>query len=515
MALTINLDDLINTQTVESNRVEFKKGWNPDPIMRTVCAFANDIIEKGGGYIIIGIEEQDGTPVLPPEGVPVNEIDKIQKKFTELCHLLKPKIFPSMEVFDYRGKKIIVIRVTTGDQREYRALNVQGGGGTYNIYVRPNSSTMIATPDLEAKLKELAAIRYFDDRRNTLAAIEDLDRGLILSYLEETKAQLFDTAASLPLRDLCLKMDIARGPIEDIKPLNVGLLMFCKNPEKFFDGCKTNMVIFTDEYGTEYDEMHFTGPVHDQIRAILNYFEKNLVREHVSKDEITGDTSRRHNYPLSALKEVVVNALYHRSFENPQANEIRIYTIGGDPRIEIISYPGPLPPIDREALLQDNIASRNYRHIKLGEWLKGIRLAEKYATGIPSVRKIMRDNGSPPPEFITDDEKSHFTSILRIHPDWESIKYNNPEPTETISYRLSNIEQIILELCYDSPYSIEEILSTNELKNESPERIKMLITKLIDSELLREKIISKFLGFIKLKLLSTTALGKRALDSSF
>ena len=40
MALAINIDDLLNKQKIESNRIEFKKGWNPASIYHSVCAFA-------------------------------------------------------------------------------------------------------------------------------------------------------------------------------------------------------------------------------------------------------------------------------------------------------------------------------------------------------------------------------------------------------------------------------------------------------------------------------------------
>ena len=40
MALAINIEDLLNKQKIESNRIEFKKGWNPAIICHSVCAFA-------------------------------------------------------------------------------------------------------------------------------------------------------------------------------------------------------------------------------------------------------------------------------------------------------------------------------------------------------------------------------------------------------------------------------------------------------------------------------------------
>ena len=52
--LPINLKDLLRQRTVEGERIEYKAGWNPDAIIRTLCAFANDFENLGGGYIIIG-----------------------------------------------------------------------------------------------------------------------------------------------------------------------------------------------------------------------------------------------------------------------------------------------------------------------------------------------------------------------------------------------------------------------------------------------------------------------------
>jgi ATP-dependent DNA helicase RecG len=47
--LPINLKDLLHQRKVEGERIEYKTGWNPDPIMRTLCAFANDFENLGWG----------------------------------------------------------------------------------------------------------------------------------------------------------------------------------------------------------------------------------------------------------------------------------------------------------------------------------------------------------------------------------------------------------------------------------------------------------------------------------
>ena len=58
MALAININDLLNKQKIESNRIEFKKGWNPASIYHSVCAFANDFDDLGGGYIVVGVDTE-------------------------------------------------------------------------------------------------------------------------------------------------------------------------------------------------------------------------------------------------------------------------------------------------------------------------------------------------------------------------------------------------------------------------------------------------------------------------
>lgn len=43
MSLPIDVSDLIHQKKVERTRIEYKSGWNPEPIIHTITAFANDI----------------------------------------------------------------------------------------------------------------------------------------------------------------------------------------------------------------------------------------------------------------------------------------------------------------------------------------------------------------------------------------------------------------------------------------------------------------------------------------
>ena len=93
MELEISIEDLLNKRRVESDRIEFKAGWNPDDIYHSVCAFANDFDNVGGGYILIGVEEKNGIAVRPVKGVEEQEIDKIQKEILGYNNSIIPAYF--------------------------------------------------------------------------------------------------------------------------------------------------------------------------------------------------------------------------------------------------------------------------------------------------------------------------------------------------------------------------------------------------------------------------------------
>jgi ATP-dependent DNA helicase RecG len=87
MNLPINISQLLHGKAIDSERLEFKEGWNPEVILRSICAFRNDFHSLGGGYIVVGIEEKDDQPVLSPKGVNPASIYAIQKELEELLSL--------------------------------------------------------------------------------------------------------------------------------------------------------------------------------------------------------------------------------------------------------------------------------------------------------------------------------------------------------------------------------------------------------------------------------------------
>ena len=106
MALAININDLLNKQKIESNRIEFKKGWNPGSIYHSICAFANDFDDLGGGYIIVGVDTDDktGMAIRPVDGVPMEKIDNILQEMVCYNNKMAPYYLPRTSVEEVDGK---------------------------------------------------------------------------------------------------------------------------------------------------------------------------------------------------------------------------------------------------------------------------------------------------------------------------------------------------------------------------------------------------------------------------
>ena len=76
MPLPINIENLLVGRSVESERIEFKEGWNPAAIYRSICAFANDFSNIGGGYVLIGVKAKNGIAERPVKGLPDEQLDR-------------------------------------------------------------------------------------------------------------------------------------------------------------------------------------------------------------------------------------------------------------------------------------------------------------------------------------------------------------------------------------------------------------------------------------------------------
>jgi len=415
--LPINLDDLLAHRTVESDRIEYKAGWNPDPTIQTLCAFANDFENLGGGYIVIGLAAKNGQPVLPPAGIPSAQLDRIQRELLQYCNLIQPPYFPKVSIETYKGKTLVVLWAPGGQNRAYKApKKVTGKQKDYRYFIRRYANTVEAKDHDLPELMSLTATVPFDDRICHKAELDDLKLPLIHSFLKEVKSGLHETSKKTPLAELGRQMNIVDGGDEYLEPRNVGVMFFNESPEQFFLGTQIDVVQFPQGVsGNSIVEKVFKGPLHQQLGDALRYIQNSVIAEKVTKVADRAQAKRCFNYPYAAVEEVLVNAVYHRSYEQREPIEVRV----NPDCIEIVSYPGPDPSIKLSALNSKRIIARRYRNRRIGEFLKELNLTEGRCTGIPKIREAMKNNGSPAPKFSTDKGRTYFLVELPIQPEMQ------------------------------------------------------------------------------------------------
>ena len=416
--LPINLDDLIHARSVESVRREFKKSWSEpalEQVIRTICAFANDFLNLNGGYVVMGVEELNGLPVLPPHGLEGENLDEIQKEIQGQCKRLNPDYQPLISPEVFQGKPIVVIWAPAGETRPYQAPKSRRGSERA-YYVRLGSETVEAKDDILTQLVQMTAKVPFDDRRHTSVTMDALSPALVRNYLFDVKSDLVAAESNISDAELYRKLRICSRINEHEVPRNVALLFFTHDPTVYFPGARIEVVQFGDDAGGDLiEEKIFRGPLHEQIRQVKDYL-NGLSTTMIRKIPGQAEAERTVAFPYEAMEEAVVNAAYHRSYEDTY-EPIKIYLFPN--RLEITSYPGPVAGLEmRHFQTGVSLPAAPNRKRRIGEFLKELKLAEGRGTGIPKIIRKMKENGSLSPVFEFDTARTYFRVILPAHPQY-------------------------------------------------------------------------------------------------
>ena len=487
--LPINLHDLLRQRTVEGERIEYKAGWNPDAIIRTLCAFANDFENLGGGYIVIGQDCDDaGRPVFPPKGLDAGQIDRIQRELLQHCNLIQPPYFPMLSLERFEARSLIVLWAPGGETRPYKAPRaVTAKKKEYHYFIRRYASTIEAKDEDERELISLTATVPFDDRYNQHARVDDISTRLMVDFLREVGSALADKAVDLSAEALGRQMNVVSGPLERPLPKNVGLLFFNEEPGRFFPATQIDVVYFPEgPGGDQFEEKVFVGPLSQITRDALSFIERNYLKETVIKHPDRPEAERLWNFPLAAIEEIVVNAVYHRSYEIREPIEVRI--TGED--LVVLSFPGPDRSIKMDDLRVGRAVSRRYRNRRVGEFLKELDLTEGRSTGISKILNVMAANGSPPPEFETDEDRSYFLVRLPVH-ERAAVTQAGDRATPQVGTKLalSRHQVEILEKCRESTALVDLMVIAD--RSDRTKFRRQGLTPLIEAGLLEMTIPDK------------------------
>ena len=502
MALAINIEDLLNKQKIESNRIEFKKGWNPASIYHSVCAFANDFDDLGGGYIVVGVDTDDdtGMAIRPVEGVPVEKIDGILQEMVGYNNKMSPYYLPRTSVEEVDGKQVLVIWCPAGINRPYSVpenVTAKNGSKEY-FYIRSGTSSIIAKGEVLDELRELASRVPFDERGNPDIKVEDISTLLLREYLVKVGSKLANELYQRPLEEILEQMDLYVGPSENRSLRNVAAMMFCENPGKFFKRTQVEVVFFPEgrlaNPNNLYEAPVITGSVTQIIERTLEYLNRMVVMQSIIKPKNDNHSIKFYTYPYQALEESITNSLYHRDYREwepvvitVEPKSITIQNVGGPDRSI------PAADISRGELL----ISKRYRNRRLGEYLKELELTEGRSTGIPTIQNVLKANGSPRAIVVTDEERTFFRITIPCHEaagniiaDIASKDNHDPKdgPKDGLK-ELTDRQKVIVEMIIANPF-----LSAKTISEKISEKMS---EKMSEKEGVNERTIERDIAKLK------------------
>lgn len=401
----MTLDDSILEallKEIESDRAERKESFGGearDKVRQAICAFANDLPgHHGPGVVFIGAHDN---------GQPANLAitDELLRNLADIRSDGNILPLPAMTVEKrlLLGTEMAVVTVLPADAPPVRYKG--------RIWIRVGPRRAIATAQEERILNERRRHRDlpFDLQPVSFANLADLDRRTFeAEYLPNAFSAdvLAVNQRSYEERlSACRMIDAA----DTASPTVLGCLVLSTRPR---DQIPCAYIQFLKIAGTALD-----APIADevaidgQIGEVLSRMDDKLkAHVSVSTDITSSDTElRRADYPIAALQQIIRNAVMHRTYEATNA-PVRVTWFAD--RIEIINPGGPYGIVTRDNFGAAGVT--DYRNPNLAEAMKVLGYVQRFGVGIATARRLLEENGNPPPEFEPRD--THVLVTVRKAP---------------------------------------------------------------------------------------------------
>ena len=394
-----DLEELLND--LESDRAERKdsfKGDAPEKSRQAICAFANDLPDhRKPGVLFIGAKD-DGSP---SEFVVTDELLRQLADIRTDGNILP---LPTMTVQKrfLKGVEMAAVTVLPADAPPMRYKG--------RIWIRTGPRRGIASAQDERILNEKRRYRDlpFDLQPVSFATVADFSRSLFEGeYLQSAIAPDILTAneRSYEERLAASRMiETADRPV----PTVLGCIVLCPRARDFIP-CAYLQFLRID--GTTLsdpikDEEVIDGPLAQVLRRVDDKLEAHI---QTAVAIATGLLERRSpDYSLPALRQIVRNALMHRTYEATNA-PVRVTWFND--RIEITNPGGPYGIVTRENFGKPGYT--DYRNPSLAEAMKVLGFVQRFGVGIQTAQRALKDNGNPPAEFDPQDNIVLVTILRR------------------------------------------------------------------------------------------------------
>lgn len=401
--------DIKSLAVRESEQVEWKENVaDIDDVVETMSAFANDLANLGGGYVVCGAAEKKdmhGFPKVELTGLTANRFREIEGTVLTRCReRVSPPLTPLVEELpaETSDRRILVFIMPATTQ----AHTFRRGDSGARHFVRVGRETREARDGvLRELLVRKGALEPWDRRPCDSATIDDLDL-LVLrdtlqrmgSFSPEQGVEPFrsDTAQLSPfVPPLCARESLTGV----LRPRNFAILLFGRTVQRFIPGAVALFSIYpgTDRSDPHAERHELAGTLIEQMHRLSGLLEREA---YVVFDKTDRATPNARKYPVRALHEAMVNALAHRDYSQVDPTRITAFA----DRIEIVS-PGPLPTgVDPEEFRTGRAAPK-WRNQALAWFFSRLQLAQAEGQGIPTILRSMRQEGCPPPAFETNEAR--------------------------------------------------------------------------------------------------------------
>jgi ATP-dependent DNA helicase RecG len=420
----------------ESERLEFKISFGQDTI-ESLVAFAN----TRGGIVVLGVSDTGDV-----KGVALAK-EIINQWINEVKSKTAPQLVPDAEIAEMDGKMVVCMAIS-----EYPVKPVACKGRYYKRV--GNTNHLLSIQDVvNIHLQSVNTSWDFYPRPGKdifQISLEKVTRQIEIVGKRKESAISEDPLTFLREHSL----------IDGEKITNACWLLFL--PEQ--------------ESTTTIELGHFASPtvIKDSLTLKMDLFTEveevmNFIRKHISKAiVITGDprNTERWQYPLEAIRELVLNMIVHRDYTSSYDSTIKIY----DDHIQFYN-PGALPDsISIEQLLSNDYVSQP-RNRQIAEMFKETGMIEKYGSGIRRVCNAFADYGLPVPKFtklpngmiveVFAEKKAVNDLYMTGEPEVEYIakrpgrnKYvvENDVIADRLGDRLGDSQQSILKVIKNNPY---------------------------------------------------------------
>ena len=370
----MSIETLLNG---ESKNVEYKLAPPSKSInyTKTAVAFANG----QGGCLVFGVEDQ----TLRVVGIAEDKV------FTVMDSICEPLIIPDITMHDVDGKTVIVAEIAPGLQRPYHIKSLGQEQGTF---VRVAGTTRQADQPTIRELTIEGSNRSFDQVQCLGLSITEEDVEALCASLTKTakdNAEDPEKVKTVTEKQL-LQWGVLTEQDGRLAPTNSYAILTGNEAVRSVVQCGvfkgSTKAIFVDR-------REFSGTPQKLIEESYQYVLRNIHMGARFKGVYRQDV---YEIPPDAIRELIVNAIVHRSYIDRSSIQIAIY----DDRLEITS-PGRLPMGQTiERMKQGYSKIRNEALASAFEYMGYI---EHWGSGILRVMQEVRDAGLPEPEFLGGD----------------------------------------------------------------------------------------------------------------